>query len=415
METPFDLLEHKQSHKHAEGATTHASLAEPTFSNSTPTYSSKEEVTPYDPPLYNTKSNSGVQREHRREPTIVHDQDTERDDRDLFVQRHPLVQSNPSDPAAVLDQPQEPSLVDDRATTSTAQDNSSWDAAFNEDGLYDDDPLLDDEKLLWGPRLAQPGDDSNDMIQKVPSDQGPLKFRWGSIVRTTGRAKTGLLIQVPGPQTSISFVRGGPITGNSIMYAYASSSSSSGRTTNSFGAVGDHLSSTKSHRWSLNPMPSVQEDPLIGSRTLQPEDGTLVNTEANARSPLAKLVHNSTPDTPFPLIAVGEIGQLQQPVSAQIVAPSSLRTRRRRSLSDLIEPPPPQSSPIRQELSDAVGLLTVTANPPQEAPVWHRAGPPFFSGVNGVDDELSLDKYLDPEAFSLPYGVRTLADSNFPR
>lgn len=202
------------------------------------------------------------------------------------------------------------------------------------------------------------------------------------------------------------------------MYAYTSSSSSSGKTTNSFGAVGDHLSSTKSNRWSLKTLPSVQEDPSMGiqgSRTHQPEGRALTSAGANARSPLAKLIHDSTPDTPFSLVAVGKTGQLQQPVAAQIVAPSSLRIRRRRSLSDLIESHPFSPSPKRQELSDTVGLVTVAANPPQEAPVWHRAGPPFFSGVNGVDDELSLDKYLDPEAFSLPYGVRTLADSNFPR
>jgi len=315
-----------------------------------------------------------------------------------------------------VDYTRESSIAHDKVTTSTSQDKYEEDAIQINNEINDGDPLLDDEKLVQGPRLAQPGDDGLNALIKVPSDQVLAKFRWGSKHRTSGRAKTGLLIQVPGRETSISLVKGGPITGNSIMYAYTSSSSSSGRTTNSFGAVGDHLSSTtKSNRWSLNALPSVKEDSSAAShesRIYHPENSALASAGANVRSPLANLLHDSIPDSIFPLLAVGEAGPLQQPVAAQIVAPSSVRTLRRRSLSDLIEPHPLLSSSARQEASNSIGTQMIAAEPTQTAPVWHRTGPPFLPGTRhttrGVNNSFPLDEYLDPEAFTLPYGVSIL-------
>lgn len=410
MENPLDLPEERPQYQvNADGAITHASSANPTTSNISPDdFHSQDETGQGDLPVCDASSDCTSLREDCRQLPIRIDRSTHFSGRNASVQVHPLAYDKSSDSEFLHEQRRQPSLVGEKATTSAVRDRSSHDDAFNQKVFRGNDPLLDDEKLLWGPRLAQPGDDSENIIQKSPSDQGPLKFRWGGTVRTTGRAKTGLLITVPGPQTSISLVKGGPITGNSIMYAYASSSSSSGRTTNSFGAVGDHLLSTRSNRWSLNPLPSVQEDPSVGARGSQAHQTNgraLASAGANDRSPLANLAHDSTPDNCFPLIAIGETGPLQRPVSVQIVAPSSLRTQRRRSLSDLIQSRSLQSSPTRQGMSDAVRSFRLAADPPQEAPVWHRAGPPFFPKAPGVGQKDSLNEYLDPESFSLPYGV----------
>ncbi len=432
MDSVFQLPEqHQQPRIDSEETTTHA-LSQG-FSNAVPTNSnSRDKALRGNFNIRNTSSTSTFQRDNPREPALVDEKATTSNPR-YHAKRESSASKHDksSDSTVQFEYHREQSIGNDRVPTSIVQDRLEQDIASNQDKIDEVDPLFDDNKLLQGPRLAQPGDDSSDTIKKVPSDQTLPKFRWGSNHRSTGRAKTGLLIQVPGRDTSIILVEGGPITGNSIMYAYTSSSSSSGRTTNSFGAVGDHLSSTRSKRSSLNILPSVEEDPPTkhyASRFDFQGNRALASAGAKLRSPLAKLLHDSTPDATYPLIAVGEAGPLQQPVIAQAVAPSSLRPLRRRSLSDLTESHPLLTSPIRQETSNSAGgqptaatavsrlngtwiesqiVTTVRPDdngPSQAAPVWHRAGSPFMP---------TSSPYLDPDSFTLPYGVSTLTQQAF--
>lgn len=212
-----------------------------------------------------------------------------------------------------------------------------------------------------------------------------------------------------------SLIPGGIITGKSIFYQYTSSSStSSGRTTgtSSLGAVGDHLASIGS---ASMPRSAV----TIGGRN------SMTRATSRTRSPLADLVLSSSPDQePYQLLALGQTGPWKQPFTPQFVKPLDLCTliRRRRSLSDLKENPQARLSLVSAEVGapnpqvskdmkvSGPGNVQIVKKDvivqPDEIrsiesttpPVWSRKGPPFV-----LNDQNHI---LDPETFSLPFGVR---------
>ena len=287
------------------------------------------------------------------------------------------------------------------------------------------DPLQDEAKLLQGQPIVEPGDEAFNPIRKVPSDRSLMPLRWGSSRRATGRSKSGLQIQVPGSNAPTSLALGEAVTGKSIIYAYTSSSSStSGRTTSSFGAVGDHLSSTRSAFLPGNLV-------AMGDRNLSSKlERAAMSANSRIRSPLTDLVLSSMPDQePYQLLAQGQVGPWKQPFTPQLVKPSDLCTliQRRRSLSDLKESvqarpsgvnaepggPRPQI-PANMKISglekdSLVQPDDINAIEAKDPPVWSRKGLPFEENRRargGQRVHLSFPDYsLDPETFSLPFGV----------
>ena len=209
------------------------------------------------------------------------------------------------------------------------------------------------------------------------------------------------------------------MSGKSIIYTYtSSSSSSSGRTMSSFGAVGDHLASSGSAG-----LPRTVV--AIGGRNQSNRlERSVMSATSRTRSPLADLVLNSTPDEePYQLLALGQFGPWKQPFTPQLVKSSNLcaLTRRRRSLSDLKEVPQARQTSVSAEPGalnlqllatmkvlgpDDVRIIRrdsleqldeVSSIEATDPPIWSRKGPPF---------ELNRrDHNLDPETFSLPFGV----------
>ena len=242
-------------------------------------------------------------------------------------------------------------------------------------------------------------------------------------------------ILVPSSNAPTSLIPGGAITGKSIIYMYtSSSSSSSGKTTSSFGAVGavgDHLASAKS---AILPRTLVAMGDQNQSMKLEHADMSANN---HTRSPLADLVLSSTPDEePYQLLALGQTGPWKQPFTPQLVKPSNLCTliQRRRSLSDLKEAPQARQSivsvepgapktqvPANTQISGPDDVQTalkdslvqqdeVSSIEADGSPVWSRKGLPFEEKRrvrSGLSVHLKSQEYsLDPETFSLPFGVR---------
>ena len=226
-------------------------------------------------------------------------------------------------------------------------------------------------------------------------------------------------ILVPRNNAPTSLILGEGLSGKSIVYTYtSSSSSSSGRIVSSFGAVGDHLTPIGSANLPRSAVitggrsPSARPERAIRSATTR------------TRSPLADLVLSSTPDEePYQLVALRHIGPWKQPFTPQLVKPADLctLTRRRRSLSDLREAPQARQSSVGAEAGASKSQVAVNMNvsglddvrtvgkdslqQPDELssmeatdpPVWSRKGPPF--------DLNRRDHNLDPQTFSLPFGV----------
>lgn len=238
-------------------------------------------------------------------------------------------------------------------------------------------------------------------------------------------------ILVPSTNAPTSFIPGEANTGKSIIYAYtSSSSSSSGRTTSSFGAVGDHLASIRS---------AVLPGTLVAMGDRNPSnelERAILSARRRTRSPLTDLVLSSTPDEePYQLLALGQVGPLEKRFTPRLVKPSNLCTliQRRRSLSDLKEAPQARQSLVSPGLGTPIpqvpeNLISSGTNNIQSAgrrslaqpdevssidaknpPVWSRQGLPFEvnrRGRSGSNGHLqSLDYSLDPETFSLPFGV----------
>ena len=293
----------------------------------------------------------------------------------------------------------------------------------------DGDPLQDDSRLLQGLRITERDENDPTAVRKVPSEQALSKLRWGSHHRISGRSKTGLQILVPGRKIPLEPMISASLTGKSIVYTYESSSSSSGRTTQSFGAIGDHLPSARSALLPSSTMLDIPEDSSI-------KPSIRTTRSSNTLSPLGSLVLESLPDEGYyKLLAVGEVGPTRNKVVPHVVGPSQLVPQRRRSLSDLIEPPAilsSQTSPTsprptadRMSAPDERSRSSVTqfdipdilSQSPQAtetsgeaiAPVWYRSGPPYGSKArrrNGERVALNLRHGdLDPAIFSLPYGV----------
>jgi len=320
------------------------------------------------------------------------------------------------------------------------------------DYIEEGDPLQDDRVLLQGIRIAEPGDDGPNTIRKVPSDQLLSMFRWGSNHRVTGRSKSGLQILVPGREASATVITGGPFSGKSIIYTYASSSDSSGKTTNSLGAIGDHLLTGRTGFFSGSRRLAVPEDQSIK----QARDAT--STDRMPRSPLADLVADSTPDAdghearapladlvadltpdvePYKIFIAGEKGPCAKRTVPRVVSLKDfpLLPSRRRSLSDLIEVTKTLHSPTNISIpistasqistsaktacpngtdSSCQGVPIQQSDPedilePLTAPVWQRAGPPFASihrkGAGASTQEVCLPDDFDPQTFCFPFGV----------
>lgn len=162
----------------------------------------------------------------------------------------------------------------------------------------------------------------------------------------------------------------------------------------------------------------------------------VVSAYSRTRSPLADLVVSSTPDEePYQLLALGQVGPWKRPFTPQLVKPSHLCTliQRRRSLSDLKEARQARQSSVSAEpgaprlqvpadikvlgLDDTQAVRKDSIVQPHEVsfteqkdpPVWSRKGLPFEvnrRAQSGLYVHLKSQDYsLDPETFSLPFGV----------
>lgn len=297
--------------------------------------------------------------------------------------------------------------------------------------LEEEDPLQNDRVLLQGIRIVEPGDDGPNTIRKVPSEQTLSAFRWGSNHRMTGRSKSGLQILVPGREMPATVVLEGPESGKSIIYTYASSSDSSGKTTDSFGAIRDH--STTGRRSSLWDT-KLLTVPEVPKRAYNP-----ISAGRKPRSPLAELVADSKPDfEPYQILIKGEKGPCTKPIIPRIVSLKDFPRLppRRRSLSDLIDEPrallAPSSvdvfAPAVPHMSAATqtnrsyephtnGEEVLVQSPDQEtsteplkAPIWRRSGPPFAQiqsrEAGAYTEDPCLSGGFDPPTYCFPFGVR---------
>lgn len=292
--------------------------------------------------------------------------------------------------------------------------------------IEEGDPLQDEEKLLHGLQIVNPGQEGLNTLAKAPSDEALLPLRWGSDRRATGRSKTGLQIQVPSRKAAAAF---GVISGKSITYTYTSSSSSSGgRTTNSFGAVGDHLSPAKLSLSSSNPAARANHSALCGP------ERAVASATCHTTSPLANLVLNSEPDeSPYKLVVAGELGPTRQSFAPYLVTNLRIVPVRRRSLSDLIDGQPCLSCSPVQGSKPAIASThansyrsssgyskaiqresyvlpkELDSTQHEQPPMWARKGLPFElkrKALSGESIHLNILQYnLDPSTFSLPYGV----------
>ena len=226
-------------------------------------------------------------------------------------------------------------------------------------------------------------------------------------------------IIVPRGNASASSNVDGTVTGKSIIYTFTSStSSSSERTTGSFGAIGDHLNLTGS-------ADSSRTMVAAGDRNSSTKvERGVMSADSRTRSPLADLVISSTPDEePFQLLALGQIGPWKEPFRPQFVKSSDFGalTRRHISLSDLKDTPqarqysvctksraPKSEVPASLKVSEADDIRTgkqdifvqsdgIRSTEVTIPPVWSRKGLPF--------DQNRRDLKLDPGTFSLPFGV----------
>ena len=250
-------------------------------------------------------------------------------------------------------------------------------------------------------------------------------------------------ILVPGRETCTPApgVNNESISGKSIIYMYTSSSSSSGKTTNSFGAVGDHLPSARSCL-STNPdLPVVHEDPVANRTKSQSIPAS------QKRSLLADLTADSVPDrAPYKLLIVGETGPCRQHTAPFLISPTDfpLLPPRRRSLSDLMQNPrdilPPRGghevsgfavSQMNRSSHTRIPEIPLPLSPAQFSafderpviletpipPVWRRTGPPFgtvFRELTGRIVHSMPDNDLDPPEFQLPFGVSAGCICNSP-
>ena len=258
--------------------------------------------------------------------------------------------------------------------------------------------------------------------------------------RATGRSKTGLQITVPRRDTAVPMpiTTNGALTNKSILYNYASSSSSGKKTTSSFGAIGDHLPSAKTGR--------LSEGKASGLHKAQSGDQVKSASATSLReySSITDLVVNSIPEKErYKLMAAGEIGPCSQHTEPSFILPSQLPLlrSRRRSLSDLTETHQKGILSVeeRGQMSSSIGLqgpvandemqskktsadlvndivqsLSPDANVSDTVPIWRRAGPPFvlvYLQATGVQiHPISFDDGLDPLTFQLPFDVSTCAD-----
>lgn len=296
--------------------------------------------------------------------------------------------------------------------------------------LEEGDPLQNDRVLLQGIRIAEPGDDGPNTIRKVPSEQTLSTFRWGSNHRMTGRSRSGLQILVPGREMPATVVTEGTDSGKSIIYTYASSSDSSGKTTDSLGAIGGQLTTgRRSSLWD-NKLLTVPEAP---KRAYNP-----ISAGRKPRSPLAELVADSKPDVePYQILIKGEKGPCTKPIIPRIVSLKDFPRSplRRRSLSDLIDEPrallPPSSVDVsvpavphmstatqtnRSYEPDTNGEEVLVQSPdretstePLKAPIWRRSGPPFAQiqrrGAGAYTQDACLPEGFDPPTYYFPFDV----------
>jgi len=244
-------------------------------------------------------------------------------------------------------------------------------------------------------------------------------LEWGTTRRRTGKSKTALKITIPNRHIAGQLLTGPIFVDKSILYTYSSSLSGGSKTTNSFGAIGDHLPakgsapSTARSYTTLQQVPTPQRSPKHSEDPIQPS--------------LKDLVDDSTPDVDmYELLVVEETGPLRQPITPRVIQPSNLRmVHRRRSLTDLVEEKPAILSPGGHAKTNTVGGVKTRGeefpgleeNPNsanasdeiEEEPVtWVRQGPSFNTKSRMRGCAARRASTLDPETFTLPKGVSRL-------
>ena len=286
------------------------------------------------------------------------------------------------------------------------------------------DPLHDDTRLLGGPRICNEEDLQSNTLKKSASNHAIDGLRWGSEKRRTGLSKTGLCITVPSPRNddklslkgqATSWLPTGPILQEgSILYTYSSSSSGGLRTSSSWGAIGDHLPSTKKISTNIRVHHPLQENfKSIRERASWDSSGT-------QRLDLKSLVETSVPDDQlYDLLVLREEGPLKMQIQPCILKANQLPliSRRRRSLSDLVK----RSFNVKEltaqdEAEVRLRSCTRRSRPGiiddllgTEPELWERVGPSYRATLQlamGHDlDENTVNDDLDPSTFSLPRGV----------
>ena len=366
---------------------------------------------------------------------------------------------------------------------------------FKPNIIEDGDPLNSPSRLQSGAILIDVEHDLPNTMKKSPSNQELSKSKWGTPGRTiSGRSKTGLQIRVPDRQTNRPVPTGAALYDKSIVYVYSSSSSGDGRTSHSFGAIGDRrsprpeplsapsasntperprvrLPATAGHyrpspvhnlvdysnpRYEDHGLPMADEN--IGPSTALLTYNALGNSQIQVPATaghlqyptLHDLVDDSTPDSDqYVLLVAGETGPLRRSIVPYRIKPSELevRTRRRRSMTDLKETPitspkhtegPSTKSMSHQGSAPSLNAPASNSSFPVDgtskesksiiAPMWRRSGPSFASSIRpmarlsqgaqvgshlpqpAIEDATSHEQVafqdkLDPEEFSLPYGV----------
>ena len=265
------------------------------------------------------------------------------------------------------------------------------------------DPSIPPNRLQNGVKPATVESDLPHTSKKSPSNQELPKSKWGTPGRRTkGHLKAGLQITVP-DQTTPKLVLLDPILHEeSVAYIYSSSSSGSGRTTRTFGAIGDHRSShtgpSSAPLISSTPAHSLAQCPVTAAPHLHlalhdlvknsiPDSNHyehfLADEDAGSLKAVSTIpLHDNVPDhkathkpatatqfqdpTAYALtdssvtdsghyehLEAGKPGPLRRAIMPYRIAPSGLRARprRRRSMPDLRERPVTTSVRINEDLA----------------------------------------------------------------
>ena len=165
-----------------------------------------------------------------------------------------------------------------------------------------------------------------------------------------------------------------------------------GKATYRFGAIGDHLKSTKTSSLSSKKLPVVQGDPLINSA--QPSFSAV----GEKYFPLADLLIGSTPDEDTDRSLTVRENEHCRQHATQLEFQKSFRGTCSSMLNNY-----PRLPDLNSSAESSQFLI---------APIWHRAGRSLRPTLDQVTAETShpipSDLNIDPDTFQLPFGVSTL-------